>query len=317
MSQPDLPKQFLAIFNNEPLIIQTMERIKHYFRKNERILIVPEELRSVTYKFVGRERVIIEPMRRNTASAICLVAKTLERKYGDGVIHVMPADHLIRSDKNFIAALKFGQKCAEQGYLVTYGIKPNRPETGYGYIKIGKKICTHRGLSAFGGGNFTEKPSLRKARQYLKTKKYLWNSGIFTFRIRTIIDQIERFIPDVYHGVVQYMRSKKKKYFQRIPDISIDYGVMEKTDTLCVVRGNFQWDDVGSWLALERYFRNDKNRNVLIGNVRGLEITDSIIYTYGIPLKAYGLKGFVIVAGPRGVLVCKKDRIQDIKKLFK
>jgi mannose-1-phosphate guanylyltransferase len=151
-----------------------MKRIKHYFRKKERILIIPEELRSVTYKFVGRERVIIEPMRRNTAPAICLVAKTLERKYGDGILHIMPADHLIHTAKNFIAALKFGQKYAEQGYLVTYGIKPNRPETGYGYVRIGKKIGAQRGLGAFGGGSFTEKPSLRKARQYLKTKKYLF-----------------------------------------------------------------------------------------------------------------------------------------------
>jgi mannose-1-phosphate guanylyltransferase len=294
-----------------------MDRIKRYFRKHERILIIPEELKSITCKFVGRERVIIEPMRRNTAAAICLVAKTLERKYGDGVIHVMPADHLISTDKDFIAALKFGQKCAEQGYLVTYGIKPIRPETGYGYIKIGTKIGVYRGLSAFGGGSFTEKPSSRKARQYLKTKKYLWNSGIFTFCIRTILGHIERFIPDVYHGVVQYMQTKKKKYFQRIPDISIDYGVMEKTDALCVVKGNFQWDDVGSWLALERYFKNDKHRNVFIGNAHGLEITNSIMYTYGIPLRAYGLSGVVVVVGQRGVLVCKKDRMQDIKKLFR
>jgi mannose-1-phosphate guanylyltransferase len=294
-----------------------MERVKHYFRKNERILIIPEELKKITCKFVGREQIIIEPMRRNTAPAICLVAKTLERKYGDGVIHVMPADHLIHTAKNFIAALKFGQKYAEQGYLVTYGIRPNRPETGYGYIKIGKKIDAYRGLSAFSGGNFTEKPSWRKVQLYLKTKKYLWNSGIFTFRIHTILDQIERLIPDVYHGVVRYMQTKKKKYFQRIPDISIDYGVMEKTNTLCVVRGSFQWDDVGSWLALERYFKNDKNKNILIGNIHGLEITDSIMYTYGVPLKAYGLKRVVIVVGPHGVLVSKKDKIQDIKKLFR
>lgn len=294
-----------------------MDRIKRYFKKNERIFIIPKELKDITRKFIGRERVIIEPMRRNTAPAICLVAKILERDYGDGVMHVMPADHLISTDKDFIAALKFGQKCAEQGYLVTYGIRPVRPETGYGYIKIGKKIGAHRGLTAFGGGDFTEKPSLRKARQYLRTRKYLWNSGIFTFRIRNILDQMERFIPDVYHGVVRYMQTKKKKYFQHIPDISIDYGVMEKTDALCVVKGNFQWDDVGSWLALERYFKKDRNRNILIGNAQGVEIADSIMYTYGVPLRTYGLKGIVVVVGPRGVLVCKKDRIQDLKKLFK
>lgn len=317
MSQPDLPKQFLSIFNDKPLIVQTMDRIKSYFKKNERVLIIPDDLKHITYKYVGRERIIIEPMRRNTAPAICLAAMVLQHDYGDGVLHVMPADHFIGTGKNFIAALKFGQEYAERGYLVTYGIKPDRPETGYGYIRIGKKIGVRRRLGAFRGEGFTEKPSPVKAKNYIRTKKYLWNSGIFTLRMSDILGQIERFIPDVYYGVVKYLQKRKKSYFQHIPDISIDNGVMEKTETLCVVKGNFLWDDVGSWLALERYFKKDRNGNVIIGDAKGLETADSIMYTYGVPLKAYGLKGVIAVVGPRGVLVCKKDRVQDLKKLLK
>lgn len=317
LSQPNFPKQFLSIFNDNPLIVQTMDRIKKYFKKNERVLIIPEELKKITYKYVGRERIIIEPMRRNTAPAICLAAMVLRRDFDDGVLHIMPADHFISPGRNFIAALKFGQEHAERGYLVTYGIKPNRPETGYGYIKIGKKIGVHHVLSAFGGEGFTEKPSLTKAKNYIRSNRYLWNSGIFSFSIRNILDEIEHFIPDVYYGVMNFLQKRKKRYFQRIADISIDYGVMEKSDKLCVVRGNFVWDDVGSWLALERYFKKDKNGNVLFGDTKGLEIADSIMYTYGVPLKAYGLKGVIVVVSPRGVLVCKKDRIQDLKKLLK
>lgn len=317
VSQPDFPKQFLSVFNNTPLIVQTMNRVKSYFKKNERVLIIPEELKKLTIKYIGKEYTIIEPMRRNTAPAICLTAMILERDYGDGVLHVMPADHLINPQKNFIEVLKCGQELAKKGHLVTYGIIPNRPETGYGYVKIGKGIGVHNKIKAFKGEGFTEKPSLIKAKKYIKSKKYLWNSGIFSFRIKNILAEMENFIPEVYNGVMKFIKTNKKGYFQKIPDISIDYGVMEKSKKLCVVKSNFVWDDVGSWLALERYSKKDKNGNILIGDVKGLEISDSIMYTSGVPLKAYGIKGLVIVVSPGGVLICKKEKAPDLKKLLK
>ncbi len=317
MSQSNFPKQFLAVFNNTPLIVQTMNRIKGYFRKNERVLIIPQELKKLTFKYIGKERTIIEPMRRNTAPAICLAATILQREYGDGVLHIMPADHLITPRRKFLAALKFGQALAEQGYLVTYGIKPVRPETGYGYVRIGKKIRGRRRTSAFKGAGFKEKPSLVKAKRYIKSKKYLWNSGIFSLRIRYILEEIEHFIPEVYEGVMNFVEKRKISYFKRIPDISIDYGVMEKSKKLCIVRGDFTWDDVGSWRALERCFRKDKHGNILIGNAKGLEINDSIMYTCGVPLKAYGIKGLIVVVSSHGVLVCEKEKAPYLKKLFK
>lgn len=319
MSQPGMPKQFLNVFNNTPLIVQTMNRIKNHFKKGERILIVPGELKNITRKYFKRELIMIEPMRRNTAGAICLAAMTIQRNYGDAIMHVMPADQLITPWRNFIAALTFGHRLAEKGYLVTYGIKPSRPETGYGYIKVGRKMQLPRShkIRTFRGVGFTEKPSLKKAKGYLKSKKYVWNGGIFTLRISTILNEIEHFIPKVYHGVAGYVKGKKKKDFGQIPDISIDYGVMEKTKKLCVVEGNFLWDDVGSWLALERYFKKDKNQNILIGDVKGLEIEQSILYTAGVPLKVYGIKKLIVVVSPHGVLVCKKERAQDLKKLLK
>lgn len=316
-SQPNFPKQFLSIFDNTPLIVQTMNRIKNYFKKDERVLIIPKELKKITYKSIGKQRTIIEPMRRNTAPAICLAAMALQREYQDGVLHVMPADHLISPNRNFTAALKSGQKLAERGYLVTYGIVPNRPETGYGYVRIGKKIDTGDSIETFKGKGFTEKPSLVKAKKYIQSKRYLWNSGIFSFRIKNILDEIDCFIPKVYRGVKKFLDTHKKNYFLRVPNISIDYGVMEKSKNLCILKGNFIWDDVGSWLALERYFRKDRKGNICIGRIKGLEIEDSIMYTYDMPLKVYGIKGLIIVANPDGVLVCKKDRAPDLKKLFK
>jgi mannose-1-phosphate guanylyltransferase len=317
ISRPKQPKQFLSIFGNKPLIIQTMSRIQGYFEKDDLVFIIPEELKGITRRYLGPQHFIIEPCRRNTGPAICLAALMLKRDYGEGVLHVMPADHFIKPRNDFIAALKFGEGLARAGYLVTYGIKPDRPETGYGYIKIGKDIKRRSGLNAYRVTGFTEKPGLARAKVYLQNRRYLWNSGIFTFRIDDILTEIEDFMPDVYIGCQRFLERKDKKYFQRIPDVSIDYGVMERTKRLCVVKANFYWDDVGSWLALERCFDRDENSNIILGSAQALETYDSIVYTCGPSLKVYGLNDVIVVVGPSGVLVCKKDKVQDLKKLLK
>jgi len=316
LSQPDFPKQFLSIFDDKPLLIQTLQRVAGHFRRNERLLIIPKELKKLTTKYVGRENIVLEPLRRNTAPAICLAAMKLHRKFGEGVMHVMPADHIIRPKAAFISALMYGQRLAEERRLVTYGIKPIRPETGYGYIKLGSRLGSYHKNVAYIGAGFTEKPSASTAKKYMRSKRYLWNSGIFTFSIETILDEIKNFVPKVYDGVTQFISRGKVGYFQRVPDISIDYGVMEKSDRLCVVQGNFGWDDVGSWLALERYFAKDRKRNILIGDAHGVEIKDSVLYSQHLPLRAYDVEGLIVVVSHKGVLVCKKDRAQELKKLF-
>ena len=297
--------------------MQTLQRIRRHFRKDQRLLIIPEELKKLTLKYVGRENVVVEPLRRNTAPAICLAAMALRRKFGDGVMHVMPADHLIRPAAAFISALKYGQRLAERGHLVTYGVKPIRPETGYGYIKLGGRIGKHHKNVAFRADGFTEKPNVVTAKRYVRSKRYLWNSGIFSFAIDTILEELKRFVPQVYTGVAKFIAHGKLAYFRRVPDISIDYGVMEKSSHLCVVQGKFDWDDVGSWLALERCFPTDREKNIRLGNVRGIGIKNSIMYSQEVPLRAYDVEGLIIVVSQHGVLVCKKERAQELKKLLK
>ncbi len=279
-------------------------------------MVIPEELLKITRKFVGKENLIIEPARKNTAPAICLAAMILQDKFGDGIIHIMPADHLIKNRKQFLECLKFGEIMAQKGFLITYGIVPDRPETGYGYIKLGEEISSERGFYGFRVKGFTEKPSIKRALRYLKEKKYLWNSGIFTYKISTILEQLKKYTPEVYDGVAKYLRYRNKRFFKSISAISIDYGVMEKSDKICVIKSNFGWDDVGTWLALERYFKRDNTNNIWLGNVLGLEIHDSIVYTNSVPVRVYGIKGLVIVASPKGVLVCKKERAPELKRLF-
>ena len=317
LSQPDLPKQFLTIFDDRPLLIQTLERIFGYFTRSERLLIIPRELKKITVKYVGKENIVIEPLRRNTAPAICLAALVLRQRFGNGVMHVMPADHIIKPKNAFLGALRYGQVLAEKGYLVTYGIKPVRPETGYGYVRIGEQIGSRGKNAAFHGAGFTEKPGASTARRYLRSRRYLWNSGIFTFAVGTILGEIQNFVPRVYNGVSRFLASGRIGHFRRVPDISIDYGVMEKSKRLCVVQGNFAWDDVGSWLALERYFGKDRQDNILIGDARGIEVADSIMFSQEVPLRAYDVQGLIVVVSKHGVLVCRKERAQDLKKLLK
>jgi len=317
LSQPDFPKQFLTIFDNKPLLIQTLQRIERHFTRGERLLIIPKELKALTKKYVGRENIAVEPVRRNTAPAICLAGIILRRKFGTGVMHVMPADHLIAPRNAFVSALKYGQRLAEQGYLVTYGIRPDRPETGYGYIRLGRRMGMRGKNKSYEGAGFTEKPGMKRARHYLRSRRYLWNSGIFTFNIATILAEIKNYVPDVYHGVEKFIAQRRIRHFENVPDISIDYGVMEKSRRLCVVEGRFSWDDVGSWLALGRYFKKDSKMNVLVGDARGVQIEDMIMFSQDVPLRAYDVKGLIVIVSPHGVLVCKKDRAQDLKKLFK
>lgn len=312
-----MPKQFLSVFHRRPLILQTLDRVRRNFKSGNRLLVIPERLRKLTRKFCGPEPVVVEPVGRNTAPAICLAAMALFRRGGDGIMHVMPADHLIEPKAAFLKALKFGAGLAARGYLVTYGVKPDRPETGYGYIRVGSMIRGSGKIAAYQADAFLEKPDLRRARTYLKTGRYLWNAGIFTLGVRTILDEMRKFAPTVYLGVEKYLATGDPKFFARIPDISIDYAVMEKSRHLALIRGDFQWDDVGSWLALERYFPRDRQQNILLGDARGLEIQDIIVYTYGIPVRVYGISRAIIVATPNGILVCRKDKAPALKDLLK
>ncbi len=280
-------------------------------------MILPVELRSRAKVYLGKENIIYEPSRRNTCPAICLGAMTILNKYGNGVLHIIPADHLIEPREKFIDCLKFGSRLAQEGMLVTYGIKPTRPETGYGYIKLKREIFQKNRLTAFQAAKFTEKPSLSKAKRYLSSGSYLWNSGIFTFCARDILEEIRRFNPRIYNGVDRYLKTKLTKYYNQVPNISIDYGVMEQSKRIAIVKANFQWDDVGSWLALDRYFKKDKSGNIIIGDAKGLEIHNTIVYNdYNIPLRIYGVQNLIIVAGQKGILVCDKRFAPDLKKLL-
>lgn len=307
----------MTIFNQRPLINQTIDRIKNHFPVNRRYLIIPAALSRITRRHTRRETIIIEPLRRNTAAAICLAAKSIFLQHGDSIVHVMSVDHIIEPARAFNEALSFGTKLALAGYLVTYGITPDRPETGYGYIKVGRKIVSYRHHTAYQVVAFKEKPTLPVARRYLANRRYLWNAGIFTMRISVLLHEMKCLAPRVLTAVEKYLATGRAGQFARAPDIAIDYAVMERSKRLAVVRSTFRWDDVGSWLALERFFPADAAGNIRLGDAQGLDITNSIMYTTGIPIRAYGIQDLIVVATPDGILICHKSKAALIKNLLK
>lgn len=316
VSQPDNPKPFLSVFG-EPLLRLTLKRLSGFASRAERLIVVPQTLRSLARRSAPGERLLLEPVGRNTAAAIALAALVAERGHGDRLMHIIPADHLIQPAHRFTAALRYGEVLARQGMIVTYGVKPTRPETGYGYIRLGRAIRGKGGVRAFRGSGFIEKPSLRQANVFQKAGTHVWNAGIFTFLASTLKEELARHAPRLLPAVTRYVTSGKAVDFARVPSVSIDYAVMEKTSRLAVVRGDFRWDDVGTWLALERHCPKDRQGNVVAGDCRVLETKDSIVYTDDRPVRVLDVTGLVIVASPHGVLVCSKKRAAGIKELSK
>lgn len=327
VSRRTFPKQFVPLFGKDSLIEQTRKRISRLCPLNRQRYIIPYEMANLLKMQTGvkHQNIIYEPFGKNTAPAIGLAATYLANCAPDATMIVLPADHYIKPVNTFISNIKVACKIAQQGYLVTFGIPPNRPETGYGYIHIGDvierfgKITIHRALE------FKEKPSLDIALAYLQAKKFLWNSGMFIFRVAAILEAFRTFLPDFYAELInfqQYIGTKKEKsiltlMYEKAPTTSIDYAVMEKAKNIAVVKANFLWDDVGSWLALERHFVAQRYANVVLGEHYSVDTKNSIIYSDSGVVATLGVENIVIVKSKDAVLVADKKRVGDLKALLR
>ena len=241
----------------------------------------------------------------------------------ESIMIVLAADHVIRKADDFLSVLGKAAEAARLGYLVTLGIKPDRPETGYGYIRAGKP-CPEAGIEGiFKVEAFVEKPNLETASEYLRNGSYYWNSGMFVWKARTLLAEIEKHRPSLHNGLVEIRKSigtgdeadVVREVFKKLEPISIDYAVMEKTDRATVIPADIGWSDVGSWTALDDVSDRDASGNVVIGNVIDIGSHDSIIYAEKRLVATIGLKDTVVVDTPDATLVCSKDRAQDVKKI--
>jgi mannose-1-phosphate guanylyltransferase/mannose-6-phosphate isomerase len=330
LSREKMPKQLLKIGGEDTLICQTINRIlpaisfDDIFTVTNRDIVdaISQQL-STKFNRPWDKNMILEPEPKNTAPALGLAALHLERLDPDGVMVALAADHFIQKTDDFLRLLGQADKAARLGYLVTLGIKPNRPETGYGYIKAGS-VCQENGINGVCKVEaFVEKPDLDTAQGYLKQGNYFWNSGIFIWKSKILLQEIEKHDPPLYRGLMEIKRSIGTDQeesvitavFKNLRSVSIDYAVMEKTDRAAVIPADIGWSDVGSWTALDEVSEHDPAGNIVSGNVIDFGSQDSIIYAEKRLVATIGLKDLVVVDTPDATLVCSKGRAQDVKKV--
>jgi mannose-1-phosphate guanylyltransferase len=326
-SRKDRPKQLLDIVSERTMLQETYERIRPLI-PDEQIFVVTND----GYVDIVRQQlpalsegyIIGEPEGHGTAPCIGLAALYLRRLDPSGVMAVLPADHLIRAGATFRRALQAAAQVAESGHLVTLGIQPTHPETGYGYIQRGDDLLQYAGeYDAYRVRRFTEKPDRETAEAFLANGGYYWNSGMFIWRVSAILREIERLMPELYAQLMEIDRalgtSQERAVLERVwakvEDQTIDFGVMERAEDVAVIPVDIGWSDVGSWATLFQLLPSDENSNVVIGEHFGIETSDTLIYSPRRLIATVGVKDLVIVDTDDALLVCPRERAQEVKAL--
>lgn len=321
LSRELYPKQLLNIQNTESLLQATFDRLIDLIpAKNIISMTGVKHVSSVRYqlsKITDNPVVLSEPISKNTAPAIALATQYVSVKsQEDPVILVVPSDHMIKDIKAFSKTVLEGEKIANQGYIVTFGIKPSYPETGYGYINV----TTDKIENGLKVNKFVEKPNAELAEKYVTDGNYYWNSGIFMFKVSTLLNELKICSPDIY-GLLKnfdFTKSDEIPYieFDKMPSISIDYAVMEKSDKIALVQLQSDWNDLGSWKSIYDVSTKDSDGNVKIGHVLDEGSKNSLMYSSSKLVATIGLEDTVIVETEDAILACKTDRTQDVKKIF-
>jgi mannose-1-phosphate guanylyltransferase len=321
LSRKHYPKQFISLVNKTTLFQDTIMRLPGDISSpmivcnEEHRFIVAEQLRQIKSNNKG---IILEPIGKNTAPAIAIAAMHLLNNDEDPVLLVLSADHLIEDTKRFHSSIKIANKIAEQGKLVTLGVKPNKPEIGYGYIETDHSLV----LEYYKIISFTEKPSLEAAQKYVNSGHYYWNSGIFIFKASTYLKELERYEPEIYSICkkscsktpkdLDFIRLDNDEFF-KCPNKSIDYAVMEKTNAGVVVPFYGNWSDIGSWESLWDSKSKDINNNVCEGDIALNNVKNSYIYSSNRLISANDFSDLVIIDTQDALLVSSKRSSQDIK----
>lgn len=324
LSRECRPKQFISAQNNPCMLLQTIDRIRAIVPPEKCFIITTGNLLDITQKtlegIIPPSNIILEPMRKNTAACIAYASLTIKERCGSGIVCFVPADGYVRNQDEYRAALRLAYETAGQtNDLVIIGITPTYPATGYGYIHMGEKNAE----KVYQVRAFIEKPELEKAKELFTAREFLWNSGILLGNIETIADRLAQFLPDHIEKISQAVTRENQPDFARLleeayrglPDISFDTGVLEKTSAIRVVKGDFDWDDVGTLDALSKTFSSDQAGNQVQGIHLGMDTKNSVIYSETIPVATIGVENMIIAVTHDTALICPKDRVQDIKAL--
>ena len=313
------PKQFLAIHTDKTLFQETLNRLDAIGLSDVMVLcntdhrfLVAENARDTKGDV---DKIILEPMARNTAPAVAVAAVIASQSEEDPILLVLPADHVIENINEFQKTVTAGEKLAQAGNLVTFGILPTKPHTGYGYIESGEPVDD----DGYKVSNFKEKPNEKTAEEFIKQGNYFWNSGMFMFKASVFLEVLKQYAPDVVAGAeaavadshtdLDFIRLDEKA-FATCPDISIDYAVMEKTDKAVVVKLEADWCDIGSWAALFDIGKKDFNGNVCRGDVMVEDTKDCYLSAPNRLVTAIGLENIVIVDTKDALLVADKNKTE-------
>ncbi len=319
------PKQYLSLFGDKSLIQETVQRFANFIPEESIYVVSAKSQQGVLEEQttnLPKENLIYEPFGKNTLPAIGLAALFIGEKDPDGIMVVSPSDHLIQNDELFRQTIESAAKIAEEkGGIVTIGITPKHPATGYGYVKTADEVKIGQTIRSFEVNKFVEKPNLEVATGYLKTGGFYWNSGIFIFKVSVFLDSVKKYAAALYSdllsikehiGAADYEEALTKIYGE-VESISIDYGILEKADNVFLVQGDFVWNDLGSWEEVYKYDKKDENGNAQTGEAILLDTKNSYVYAPDSLVAVVGLEDVIVVQEGNTILVCKRDRAEDIK----
>ncbi|MBN1480359.1 mannose-1-phosphate guanylyltransferase [candidate division KSB1 bacterium] len=325
-SRASQPKQYLSLVDDGSLIQNTVKRLHDLFSDDAIFVVSTQNQQQLLHEQLPElrpDQIFFEPVGRNTAPAIGLAAIQLLDRNPDAVMTVLPADHHIQNDDIFLDTLRTAIRIAHENQtaLVTLGINPSYPATGYGYIEAGQRIKN----DTFRVTRFMEKPDRATAEEFINKGNYYWNSGIFIWRAATILGQIQRYMPDLYDGLLEIKTAMHSKNFQPVcqrvytllPGQSIDFGVMEKAKNVYMVRADFGWSDLGTWEEVYKTSAKDENGNVVKGQPLLKSVINSYIEIGDRTVSIIGLDDIIVVDQPDALLICKKELSQDVRWVTK
>ncbi|ERP38949.1 mannose-1-phosphate guanylyltransferase [Chitinivibrio alkaliphilus] len=329
-SRSSRPKQLLSLASDAPLIVDTLRRVVPLCEGGVRPVILTSRTLAPLFRTSLLKEysfdILAEPVGKNTAPAIAAAAFFCRQTYGDAaVMAVVSADHAISPVQGFLDTAKYGAELAHQlKRLVVYGIPPTRPETGYGYLELGELREERGACRSYELRRFVEKPSMATAQQYVSSGEYLWNSGMFLWRTDVIIDQFRRIMPALYSAAcalaeAEFSPHAMETFFHEAPSESIDYGILEKTDTICAISGCFSWDDLGSWTALERILPQDAHGNVQDGDTVFMDgCTNTLVSNSSShPVAVIGMEDVTVVTEGDAVMVIAKKELPRLKEYLR
>ncbi len=315
LSRDMYPKQLLSLDKDLSLLQQTYARVRNLSEARDIVTITNVKHYSdikLQLNKTDKDNVIIaEPLGKNTAPAIACSLEYFKQKNDiDDIVLIVPSDHLIEDNEGFYETVRGGIEFAKQGYIVTFGVKPTYPETGFGYIKTNGNIVEC----------FVEKPDIQTAQKYLDDENCFWNGGIFMGKISVFLEEFEKYAPEIYSNLSQldYSQGTKIQYgiYEQMPTISIDYAIMEKSDKIAFIELKSDWKDLGSWQSLYDVKEKDENKNVLTGKVITENVKNSFIYSQKELVAVADLEDVVIVETEDAIMACPMSKTQDVKKLY-